>query len=156
MLITYQSYSYFSLRILDRLVLSRFSSWNLSVSQCSRVKGLGTKPDGTTLHCAPHQQTLARPKGTASPSHSVLAAALFLVHLCNSRSIHTSGRGSGSKYSMADQAVPMTTGTPTGTERISIRLVITLLSMRWKTNSRRAKRQANSHANAVYLSKSKY
>jgi hypothetical protein len=89
---------------------------------------------------------------TASSSHSVLDVAKFLVHLCSFCSIHACGDISVLKYSMIDQTVPVKTITPTGAEKISIRVVISWLFMWWKINSRMTKRQANSHANAVYLS----
>ena len=92
---------------------------------------------------------------TATSSHSVLDVAMFLVHLCNSFSIHTCGGVSVLKYSMVDQTVPVKTITPTGVEKTSIRVDISWLFMWWKIDSIMAKRQANSHANAVYLSTQK-
>ena len=89
---------------------------------------------------------------TASSSHSVLDVAKFLVHLCNSYSIHACGGISVLKYSIIDPTVPVETIIPTGAEKMSIRIVISWLFMWWKIDSRMAKRPTNGRANAVYLS----
>jgi hypothetical protein len=88
-------------------------------------------------------------------SHRVLdVVLLFLVHLCNSCSIHTCGAVSVLKYSPTHQTVPAKVNRKTGAEKKTVKVNNTFLSMRWNNTSSGMERHANTQAIAVYLSAS--
>jgi hypothetical protein len=89
----------------------------------------------------------------ALESHRVLnVVLLFLVHLCNSCSIHTCGGVSVLKYSPTHQTVPAKVNRTTGAEKKTVKVNNTFLSMRWNNTRGTIARHANTHTTAVYLS----